>query len=101
MELYYYCYVYLDDTFNVQEEKLVFSQSQESECNAKYNLDAVTQKTVHYPDDNRLLKCPMSNIIYHIFFCKYDNVSTKNKDEQKIPLASSITIMKRTEHILL
>ena len=58
---------YFDDALYIQKQKLVFAQSQESEGQAKYNLDAVTQKTVHYPDNNNmsniflLIKCLMKN----------------------------------------
>ena len=58
---------YFDDALNIQKQKLMFAQSQESESQAKYNLDAVTQKTVHYPDNNimsnicLILKCLMKS----------------------------------------
>ena len=52
---------YFDDALYIQEQKLMFSQSKESESQAKYNLDTVTQKTVHYPDNNNMSSNEMFN----------------------------------------
>ena len=45
---------YLNDALNIQKQKLVFAKSKKSESHPKYNLDAVTQKTVHYPDNDNI-----------------------------------------------
>ena len=69
----------------------MFAQSQKCESHAKYNLDAVTQETVHYPDNNNILLMPNIRPTIIIF--------NAEPDEQQSE--SLITRRNKTEHVLL
>ena len=44
--------IHLYDPLDVQKQQLVLAHGEKSEGNTKYDLNPITQKTVHYPDNS-------------------------------------------------